>query len=93
MSRAKLTFNQTMTVEDFKTEQKTEKISVKELNPGSFSMLNSLNKVIGAVSVKVATPEGITKPVVSSVTDETGRTFFMLHQLGENANAVTIAEF
>lgn len=88
-----LVFNSTMSVEDFKASQNTKSIKVKELNAGSFSMLNDLNKVVGAVSARVNSQEGITKPVVSEVTDETGRTFFLLHQLGENSAKATIAEF
>ena len=87
-----LTFLRTLTVEEFKSESKTTSISVKE-NPkkaGSFFMCNSANNVIGAVSTKMAT-EGVTKPVVSEVSDGTNK-FFMLHNQGEGGagSAATI---
>jgi len=94
-----LVFNKTMSVEDFKASIGTKVIKVKELNAGSLSMLNDLNQVVGSVSIKkVGTLAAMDKPVVSEVTgDPTERNpsgvFFMLHQLGENTNAIVLAEF
>ena len=87
-----LSFIRTLTVQEFKAEKKTAYIEVKENHKkaGSFFMVNSAGSVIGAVSKKIT--EGLYKPVVSEVSDESGEHFFLLHNKGEGG-AKTIASF
>lgn len=97
--RGLLEFKRTMTIEEFKAEANTKEIKVKELTPGTLSMLNDLNQVIGAVSVKkTGDLQHMDKPVVSEVKGEpternASGVFFMLHQLGENTNSPVLATF
>lgn len=85
----KLHFVETLSVEDFKTQQKVEKIEVKQ-NPQTGKCFFVYGFETGAVSDKFNKGQ-LTDPVISKVVSpEDGEIFFMLHQRGEGG-APTLA--
>ena len=82
----KLTFNRTLTVEQFKEEQRVSRLLVKK-NPKNDNLFFTFGASIGAVASK-----GIPKfPMVSEVTTPEGDTFWLLHEEGQGAP--TLATF
>ena len=82
----KLTFNRTLTVEQFKAEQLVSRLLVKK-NPKTDKLFFTFGVSTGAVASK-----GIPKfPMVSEVATPDGETFWLLHEEGQGAP--TIAEF
>lgn len=83
----RLHFVETLSIEDFKTRQKVEKIEVKQnLQTGKCFFVYGMQT--GAVSDKFLSG-GITCPVISQVcSPETGDMFYMLHQKGDGGAPV-----
>ena len=81
-----LTFNRTLTVEQFKKDQLVDRLLVKK-NPKTDKLFFSFGSSTGAVASK-GIPEF---PMVSEVTTPDGETFWLLHEEGQGAP--TIAEF
>ena len=78
-----LVFNETLTVEQFKAEQKVNKIEVKK-NPKTGKLFFTYGAKTGAVAVK-----GIpTHPMVSHVTGSDGSSFWLLHEEGQGGAPV-----
>ncbi len=78
-----LVFNETLTVEQFKAEQKVNKIEVKK-NPKTGKLFFSYGAKTGAVSIK-----GIPiHPMISSVTGSDGSKFWLLHEEGQGGAPV-----
>ena len=77
-----LKFLKTMSVADFKAENKVDQIEIKRSgNSGKFFFTFGIES--GACSNKVLTGE-LTDPVISRVLSaDTGDMFFLLHQRGE----------
>ena len=83
----RLHFVETLSIEDFKTRQKAEKIEVKQ-NPQTGKCFFVYGMQTGAVSDKFLSG-GITYPVISQVcSPETGDMFYMLHQKGDGGAPV-----
>lgn len=83
----RLHFVETLSIEDFKTRQKVEKIEVKQ-NPQTSKCFFVYGMQTGAVSDKFLSG-GITCPVISQVcSPETGDMFYMLHQKGDGGAPV-----
>ena len=81
-----LTFNRTLTVEQFKKSQLVDRLLIKK-NPKNDNLFFTFGSSTGAVASK-----GIPKfPMVSEVTTPEGDTFWLLHEEGQGAP--TIAEF
>jgi len=81
-----LTFNETLTVEQFKAKVMVSKLDVKK-NPKTGKLFFTYGAQTGAVSAK-----GIpSKPMVSNVTTPEGDSFYLLHEEGQGAP--TIATF
>ena len=77
-----LKFLQTWTVDEFKTAKGIQKIDILRSNASGKSFM-AFGSETGACSQKVLSGE-LTNPVVSQVcSQETGETFYMLHQKGE----------
>ena len=77
-----LVFNETLTVEQFKAEQKVNKIEVKK-NPKTGKLFFTYGAKTGAVAVK-----GIpTHPMISNVTGSDGQ-FWLLHEEGQGGAPV-----
>ena len=84
---AKLTFNETLTVEQFKSEMNVSRIEVKR-NPHPGKLFFTYGSKTGAVAVK-----GIpSNPMLSSVTTPEGDSFWLLHEEGQGG-APTLATF
>lgn len=84
---AKLTFNETLTVEQFKSEMKVSRIEVKK-NPRTGKLFFTYGSKTGAVAVK-----GIpSNPMLSNVTTPEGDSFWLLHEEGQGG-APTLATF
>ena len=84
---AKLTFNETLTVEQFKTEMQVSRIEVKR-NPDTGKLFFTYGSKTGAVAVK-----GIpSNPMLSNVTTPEGDTFWLLHEESQGG-APTLATF
>ena len=84
---AKLTFNETLTVEQFKSQMMVSRIEVKK-NPKTGQLFFTYGSKTGAVAVK-----GIpTHPMLSSVTTPEGDSFWLLHEEGQGG-APTLATF
>lgn len=84
---AKLTFNETLTVEQFKSEMKVSRIEVKK-NPKTGKLFFTYGSKTGAVAVK-----GIpSNPMLSNVTTPEGDSFWLLHEEGQGG-APTLATF
>lgn len=80
-----------MSVNDFKRETGTAAIEVKR-NPNTGKLFFTYGKETGAVSDSFNT-ENTENTVISEVcSEETGDTFFLLHNLGKGACA-TLARF
>ena len=78
-----LVFNETLTVEQFKAEQKVNKIEVKK-NPKTGKLFFTYGSKTGAVAVK-----GIpTHPMISNVTGSDGSSFWLLHEEGQGGAPV-----
>jgi hypothetical protein len=78
-----LTFNETLTVEQFKERQHVSKLEVKK-NPQNGKLFFSFGAQVGGVAVK-----GIpTHPMVSNVTTPEGDTFWLLHEEGNGAEVI-----
>ena len=81
-----LTFNRTLTVEQFKKNQLVDRLLVKK-NPKTDKLFFTFGSSTGAVASK-----GIPAlPMVSEVTTPDGETFWLLHEEGQGAP--TIAAF
>ena len=82
-----LVFNDTLTVEQFKSRMMVDKISVKK-NPKTNKLFFTYGAKTGAVAVK-----GIpAHPMVSNVEAPDGTSFWLLHEEGQGG-APTLAEF
>lgn len=84
---AKLTFNETLTVEQFKSQMMVSRIEVKK-NPRTDKLFFTYGSKTGAVAVK-----GIpSNPMLSNVTTPEGDSFWLLHEEGQGG-APTLATF
>lgn len=84
---AKLTFNETLTVEQFKSQMMVSRIEVKK-NPRTGKLFFTFGSKTGAVAVK-----GIpSNPMLSNVTTPEGDSFWLLHEEGQGG-APTLATF
>lgn len=84
---AKLTFNETLTVEQFKSQMMVSRIEVKK-NPRTGKLFFTYGAKTGAVAVK-----GIpSNPMLSNVTTPEGDSFWLLHEEGQGG-APTLATF
>ena len=84
-----LEFLQTMSIEDFKSQNQVDKIEIKR-NEETGKCFFVFGLRTGACSRKVESGE-LTVPVISEVcSEDTGETFYLLHQKGEGG-AITIA--
>lgn len=82
-----LTFNETLTVEQFKNKMLVDKLCVKK-NPKTGKLFFTYGSQVGAVALK-----GIPQhPMVSNVTGSDGSAFWLLHEEG-NGGAPTLATF
>ena len=82
-----LVFNDTLTVEQFKSRMMVDKIQVKQ-NPKTNKLFFTFGSKTGAVAVK-----GIpAHPMVSNVEAPDGTSFWLLHEEGQGG-APTLAEF
>ena len=82
-----LVFNETLTVEQFKAEQRVSKIEVKK-NPKTGKLFFTYGAKTGAVAVK-----GIPQhPMLSNVTGNDGSNFWLLHEEGQGG-ALVLATF
>ena len=81
-----LTFNETLTVEQFKAEKMVSRIDVKK-NPKTNKLFFTYGSKTGAVAIK-GVPE---HPMLSNVTGSDGASFWLLHEEGQGAP--TIATF
>ena len=78
-----LVFNETLTVEQFKAEQRVSKIEVKK-NPKTGKLFFTYGANTGAVAVK-----GIPQhPMLSNVTGNDGSNFWLLHEEGQGGAPV-----
>ena len=82
-----LTFNETLTVEEFKELHNVTKISVRR-NPHTSKLFMVFGSKTGAVS-SAGVP---TKAMVSNVTAPEGESFWLLHNQGEGG-APEVAKF
>lgn len=82
-----LTFNETLTVEQFKAEMHVDKLDVKK-NPKTDKLFFTYGAKTGAVA-----SAGIPKhPMLSNVTGSNGENFWLLHEEGQGA-APVLASF
>ena len=82
-----LTFNETLTVEQFKAAMKVSRIDVKK-NPKTNKLFFTYGAKTGAVAVK-----GIPQhPMLSKVTGSEGPSFWLLHEEGQGG-APVLASF
>lgn len=78
-----LTFNDTLTVEQFKDKMKVQHIDVKR-NPKTGKLFFTFGAKTGAVAVK-----GIpSHPMLSNVTGSDGSKFWLLHEEGQGGAPV-----
>ena len=78
-----LTFNETLTVEQFKAAMNVSRIDVKQ-NPKTNKLFFTYGAKTGAVAVK-----GIPQhPMLSNVTGSDGSSFSLLHEAGQGAAPV-----
>lgn len=80
-----LTFNETLTIEQFKSKEMVSRLDIKR-NPKTGKLFFAYGSKTGAV----ATAGIPSKPVVSSVTTPDGENFYLLHEEG-NGGAPTLA--
>ena len=79
----KLTFGETLTVEQFKAKMNVSRIDVKR-NPKTGKLFFTYGAKTGAVAVK-----GIpAKPMLSNVTGSDGSSFWLLHEEGQGGAPV-----
>jgi hypothetical protein len=84
---AKLSFNETLTVEQFKSQMNVSRIDVKK-NPKTGKLFFTYGAKTGAVAVK-----GIpAHPMLSNVTGSDGSNFWLLHEEG-HGGAPVLASF
>lgn len=84
---ARLSFNETLTVEQFKSQMQVSRIEVKK-NPHTGKLFFTYGSKTGAVAVK-----GIpSNPMLSNVTTPEGDSFWLLHEEGQGG-APTLATF
>lgn len=84
---ANLVFNETLTVEQFKSEMNVSRIDVRK-NPQTGKLFFTYGAKTGAVSLK-----GIpAHPMVSNVTGDDGQSFWLLHEEGQGG-APVLASF
>lgn len=84
---AKLSFNETLTVEQFKSQMMVSRIEVKK-NPRTGKLFFTYGSKTGAVAMK-----GIpSNPMLSNVTTPEGDSFWLLHEEGQGG-APTLATF
>lgn len=82
-----LTFNETLTVEQFKAKHNVSRIDVKR-NPNTSKLFFTYGAKTGAVAVK-----GIPQhPMLSNVTGSDGTSFWLLHEEGQGG-APVLASF
>ena len=82
----KLTFGDTLTVEQFKAQMMVSRVNVKR-NPRTGKLFFTYGAKTGAVAVK-----GIpSHPMLSNVTGSDGSSFWLLHEEGQGAP--TLASF
>ena len=82
-----LTFNDTLTVEQFKDKMKVQHIDVKR-NPKTGKLFFTFGAKTGAVAIK-----GIpVHPMISDVTGSDGSSFWLLHEEGQGG-APVLASF
>lgn len=75
-----LTFNDTLTIEQFKDKMKVQHIDVKR-NPKTGKLFFTFGAKTGAVAIK-----GIpAHPMLSNVTGSDGSSFWLLHEEGQGA--------
>ena len=83
MSANNLTFNESLTVEQFKEQMNVPIIKVKR-NPKTGKLFFTYGSKTGAVAVK-----GIpTHPMLSNVTGSDGNSFWLLHEEGQGGAPV-----
>ena len=82
-----LTFNETLTIEQFKAKELVSRIDVKQ-NPKTGKLFFTFGSKTGAVAIK-----GVpSRPMISNVTSSVdGSSFWILHEEGQGAE--TIASF
>ena len=78
-----LTFNETLTVEQFKDAMKVSRLEVKQ-NPKTNKLFFTYGAKTGAVAVK-GIPQ---RPMVSNVTGSDGQSFWLLHEEGQGGAPV-----
>ena len=87
MAQGNLTFNETLTVEQFKSQMGVSRIDVRK-NPHTGKLFFTYGAKTGAVSLK-----GIpTNPMLSNVTGSDGSNFWLLHEEGQGG-APVLASF
>ena len=87
MAQGNLTFNETLTVEQFKSQMCVSRIDVRK-NPKTGKLFFTYGSQTGAVSLK-----GIpTNPMLSNVTGSDGSSFWLLHEEGQGG-APVLASF
>ena len=87
MAQGNLTFNETLTVEQFKAAMNVSRIDVKR-NPKTGRLFFTYGAKIGAVALK-----GIpAHPMLSHVTGSDGNSFWLLHEEGQGG-APVLASF
>lgn len=88
----KLNFLRTLTVEQFKSEQKVDKVCVKQ-NPNTGKLFMTFGAAVGAVASKGIPSHPMISEVVGEPTEKnpSGK-FFLLHEEGQGG-APVLAEF
>ena len=79
-------WNETLTVEQFKAKELVSRIDVKQ-NPKTGKLFFTYGAKTGAVAIK-GVPN---RPMLSNVTGDDGKSFWLLHEEGNGAE--TIATF
>lgn len=87
MEERNLVFNETLTVEQFKSKQHVSRVDVKK-NPNTGKLFFTYGAETGAVA-KAGIPQN---PMFSNVTTSEGESFWLLHEEGKGG-AETIATF
>ena len=82
-----LTFNETLTVEQFKSQMQVSRVDVKK-NPHTGKLFFTYGSRTGAVAMK-GIPQN---PMFSNVTGSDGVSFWLLHEEGDGG-APTLASF
>ena len=87
MAQGNLTFNETLTVEQFKAKMNVSRIDVRK-NPNTGKLFFTYGTQTGAVSLN-----GIpAHPMLSNVTGSDGSSFWLLHEEGQGG-APVLASF